>query len=75
LVEVAVKERAEAAGIELPPTFTAEPGTPEHAAMLAEIADYQKRSRARLRAKGRRRVPVPRSVRVSEMDHEQGEVA
>jgi hypothetical protein len=67
-VELVVKERAEAAGIKLPPTFTAEPGTPEHAAMRAEIADYQKRSQVRLHDKGRRRVPVPRSVRVSEVE-------
>jgi len=70
-----VRARAEQNDIKLPREFTAQPGTPEHAAMLAEIADYQKRSQARLRAKGRRRVPVPRSVRVSEVDHEQGEVA
>jgi hypothetical protein len=63
-IRAVVHARARDAGIELP-RLTAEPGTPAEAAMQAEIADYQKRSHARLRRKGRRRAPVSRKVRIS----------
>jgi hypothetical protein len=63
-----VHARARHNDIKLPFKFTAKPGTPEHAAMWAEIEAYQERSQERLRGKGRRRVPVPRAVKMSEVD-------